>query len=98
MNFFQELEIGEAVYSDLAAFAAGQSVAASPTIGSEKVNVSVVHLPGGASAPYEVVAGGVFAEIFEAYSIGEHYANGGTVQVAMKIGNSWYGISFSKAT
>jgi hypothetical protein len=98
VNFFQELEIGEAVYGDLAAFAAGAPVQATPTIGGDKINVTVVHLPNGAVPPYEVVAGGVFAEIFEAYSLGEHYANGGSVSVAMKISNSWYGITFAKAS
>jgi hypothetical protein len=98
VNFFQELEIGEAVYGDLAAFAAGAPVSASPTIANQKVSVTVVHLPNGAVPPYEVVAGGVFAEIFEAYALGEEYANGGKISVAMKISNSWYGITFSKAT
>lgn len=97
MNFLQELEVAELIVSDLTAFAGGQPVTASPTIGGQKLNVSVVHLPLGPAQPYAVISGNFFSELLEAFAIGSAFAAGQSVQVAMKEGNSWYGITASKA-
>lgn len=97
LSFLQELNVAELIVGDIAAFAAGQAVNASPTIAGQKLSVSVIHLPNGPASPYVVISGTFFGEVLEAFAIGEQFSAGQPVQVAMKEGNSWYGITAQKA-
>ena len=96
-SILQDLELVEVALGDLAAFAAGSPISASPTIGGEKVSVAVVHLPNGPAAPYQVISGSVLAILGTALAIGATFSAGEPVQVATKEGNTWYGLTVQKA-
>ena len=97
MSILQELEVGEAILADVGGFAAGAPVSASPTIGGEKVNVSVQLLPTGPAAPFTALQGSFFAQLTQALVLGAEFSAGAPIQLAVKEGNSWYGVTIAKA-
>lgn len=91
-----DLEVAEGIIGDVAAFAAGQAVSASPTIAGSKCNVSVIHLPNGPTAEYPALNGNIGQEFLEALTLGAEFQAGAQASAGVKIVNSWYGISIQK--
>jgi hypothetical protein len=97
-SFINDLEIIEAILGDVTEFAAGSPVNASPTIGGTKYTISLVILASGPVAPYVTISGSFFSTFFEALTIGSEVAGGGSAQVAVKIKNTWIGLTIGKAS
>ncbi len=97
MSFSDDLTILETVLGDFAAFASGQPVNASPTIGGTKYAISLVKLASGPVAPYVAISGSFFSVLFEALSIGAEVAGGASASLAIKEGAEWYGLTIGKA-
>ncbi len=97
-SILQDLEIVELILSDIAEVAAGKTVTQTQTVGSSEVTVSIVVLPNGpAGTPYQVIGGGFFAIFLAVLADAAAIASGAPVQIAEKLGNTWYGSTFSVA-
>jgi hypothetical protein len=98
LSFLTDLELAEVVLSDIVAFADGKEVTASPTIAGTKYNVSLVVLANGPAAPFQPFQGSIFTEFIMGIQIGTEIAAGVGANVALKIGNTWYGLTIVMAT
>jgi len=93
-SFIQDLELAEVILGDVAAFASGKPLSATKSFGDETVAFQAVILPSGRTGtPYTVFSGSIW-EIF-ALVVGDAaaLAAGAPLQIAEKLGNTWYGIS-----
>lgn len=96
-SLLQDLGLVETALGDLAAFAAGQPITSpAVTVGADKYDVSVVHLPGGADVSYQTIGGGFFAILGFAIEDAAAIAAGQPVKIAVKEGNTWYGVTLTK--
>ncbi len=91
MTILQDLGIVETVVGDIAAFAAGQPVAA--TIDGYAVKVQF--LPAGPVAPFTEFTGGVFAMLLTAMTLAGSFAAGSSISIAIKENKSWYGVTLT---
>lgn len=89
----QDLTILETILADVAAFAAGQPV--SQTTDGYTVTIAKIAGPG---APYTTISGSIFAIILAVFGLYEEFASGVPIQLAVKEGTSWYGVTLAKAT
>ena len=97
-SLLQDLEIVELILSDIASVAAGKPVSQTQTIGSVSVTVSVVVLPEGPSGTaYQIFSGSFWNILMMAFADAAAIASGAPIMVAEKIGNTWYGSTFSVA-
>lgn len=97
-SILQDLGIIELILSDIAAVAAGKQVSQTQTIGGETVTVSVVVLPEGPTGtPYQVISGNFWSILMAVFADAAAIAAGAPVQIAEKLGNTWYGSTFSVA-
>jgi hypothetical protein len=90
-SFIDDLEIIEAILGDVAAFASGQPISVTKTIGSETYSLSVVALPSGPAAPYQVITGTFWSILLTALADASAIAAGAPLAIAEKVGNTWYG-------
>ncbi len=98
MTLFQDLQIGEQILGDLAAFASGKPVTQSGRFGSMNYTAEVQALPNGPSGtPFQVLEGGPLALMSIAFGDVAAFSAGQPIKIAEKIGNTWYGTSFSAA-
>jgi hypothetical protein len=91
-SIIQDVAILESVAGDIAAFAAGGAVTAKV----DGYDVSVKLLAGGPNPQYQAITGSFFQILEIAFADYETFASGGTISIAEKLGNTWYGIEFSK--
>lgn len=95
-SLIQDFELLEAIAGDLAAFAAGQPVSATQKIGNSEYSASVVPLPNGPSGQYQAFSGS-FLNILElAFADFAAFTAGAPINLAEKIGKTWYGVSVSR--
>lgn len=94
LNILEEFEIFELIGADVEAFAAGQPVSAMKTIGSETYSLSVVKLAGPV-APYQEFTGSFFNILGLVLADAAAFAAGAPIQVAEKVGATWYGETLS---
>lgn len=95
MTLIQELGVAEEVLSDIGAFAAGKPVQADRVIAGTDYRVYIAMLPNGPSGGFVTIPNTGFFAIFEAaLGIGAQFLGGLPVQVAVKEGNTWYGLDF----
>jgi hypothetical protein len=94
-SILQDLNLFETILGDVAAFAAGQPVSTTATVGSETYSVSVTHLPNGPVAPYQVIAGNFFAVLGMVLADAAAISAGAPLNIAEKIGNTWYGTALT---
>jgi pectate lyase len=92
MTFLQDLGVVEQVLQDVVAFAGGQPV--SGTIGG--YNASVVVLTGGPVAPYVTLSGSILSIILTVLGEYAAFSSGAPIEIAIKEGNTWYGVSLTK--
>lgn len=91
-TLIQDLELFETIAGDVVAFASGQPVSTSKTIGSTTYGVSVVVLPQGPTGTqYQVFTGSVLSILGLVLQDAAEISGGLPVQIAEKIGNTWYG-------
>lgn len=90
-SLIQDLGIVEQALGDVAAFAAGQPVAA--TI--DGYGVSVVVLPNGPVAPYQTISGGIFQIILVVLGLASEFAAGVPIQLAVRENKTWYGVTLA---
>jgi hypothetical protein len=91
-SFGQDLSILETVLADVEAFASGQPV--SQTEDGYTITIQKI---AGPAAPYTTISGSVFAIIFAVFGLYEEFAAGAPIQLAVKEGASWYGVTLAKA-
>ena len=91
-TLIQDLGLVETVLGDVASFAAGQPVEAKV----DGYDVSVVVLPNGPAAPYQVISGGFFSILLAALGLAAEFAAGSPIQLAVKENKTWYGVSLTK--
>ena len=97
-SILQDLEIVELILGDIAVVAGGKTVSQTQTIGSVVVTASVVVLPQGPTGtPYQVISGNSWSILMAVFGDAAAIASGAPVQIAEKIGNTWYGSTFSVA-
>jgi hypothetical protein len=97
-SLLQDLQIVELILGDIADVAAGKTVTQTQTIGSVVVTAAVVVLPNGpAGTPYQVISGNFWGILMAVFADAAAIASGAPVQIAEKIGNTWYGSTFSVA-
>ena len=97
-SILQDLAIVELILGDIASVAAGKPVSQTQTIGSVVVTVSVVVLPQGpAGTSYQVIGGNFWSILMAVFADAAAIASGAPVQIAEKIGATWYGSTFSVA-
>lgn len=94
-SILQDLQLFETILGDVAAFAAGQPVSTTKTVGNETYSISIVHLPNGPAAPYQTISGNFFAILGIVLADAAAIAAGAPIAVAEKIGNTWYGTNLS---
>jgi hypothetical protein len=92
-SFAQDFTILEAILGDVAAFAAGSP--ASATVDGYTVTIVKIATP---AAPYTVITGGAFSIILAVFGLYEEFASGAQIQIAIKEGAQWYGITLAKAS
>jgi hypothetical protein len=99
-SFVQDLSIISLVGSEVLAFAGGQPLAASKEIDGYEVSASVVLLPNGPTPDYQVISGNWFTILTDAVEDVGEIASAQAVKIAEKVGNTWYGGTFTvkKAT
>jgi hypothetical protein len=99
MTLLQDLGLFEEIAGDLGAFAAGQPVTATRTIGDSTVSVSVAHLGTSPTAGYQTLTGGVVGILLLALADATAVAAGQPLKIAERVGNTWYGetVTFSPA-
>lgn len=95
MTFIQDLELTEAILGDVVAFAAGQPVSASKVLGANTLTVSVVVLPSGPTAAYQVISGSVLSILAVVLLDVTEFTSGVPVAVAVKEKNTWYGFTLA---
>jgi hypothetical protein len=97
-SLIQDLEIVELILGDIAAVAGGKQVSQTQTIGSVVVTVGVVVLPNGPTGTgYQVIEGNFWSILMAVFADAAAIASGAPVMIAEKIGNTWYGSTFSVA-
>ena len=89
----QDLDILELVLGDIAAFAAGKPVTQSITEGGSTYSVTVQVLPSGPVAPFQTFSGGFLAILSMILVDFASFSAGQPIQIAEKIGATWYGTS-----
>ena len=94
-SLIKDLGLLEVVASDVVTFAQGESVSQQVdgyTVSIKKLDVAAP------VAPYQEFSGS-FISIFElVLADAAAFASGVPIQVAEKVGNTWYGVSISKNT
>ena len=100
MTFWQELGVAEVIMGELSSFASGTPATITRQVSGYSVSATVTHLPNGpAGTGYQVFSGSLW-QIF-GLILGDAAAiqGGAPVQIAEKVGNTWYGetISVTKA-
>lgn len=94
-SLISDLGLAEIALADISAFAAGQPVTTSRSIGGVTYTISVVVLPNGPTAPYVEIKGG-FLAIFElVLSLLTEFTTGGSIAIAEKVGATWYGTTLT---
>jgi len=97
-SILQDLEVVEVILGDIAAFAAGQPATVTKSIGGETYTLAVVVLPNGPTGtPYQVISGSFWSVFLTALADASAIAAGAPLQIAEKIGNTWYGSALSVA-
>ncbi|MBD5635728.1 MAG: hypothetical protein IAI49_14750 [Candidatus Eremiobacteraeota bacterium] len=99
MNILQDLQLIEAIAGDAVEFAAGKPVSTVQTIASTSYTAEATLLPSGPTGtPYQVFTGEGFLALlslaFEDYAA---FSAGAPVQIAVKTGNTWVGVSLTAA-
>lgn len=97
MTLIQELGVAEVVFTDIESFAAGQPVTVSPTIDGYKVTDTVTKAGATAPAGYQVFSGSVLSIILAVFADAMALQSGAPIQIAEKIGNTWYGHAITVA-
>lgn len=96
-SILQDLGLVEAALGDVSAFASGQPISTTKTIGNSNYTASVVVLPNGPIAPYQELGGGFFAILEAVLGLGGEFAAGAPVNLAIKENKTWYGLTLSQA-
>ena len=97
-SFLQDLQIAGAIFQDIEAFIAGKPVPASVKVGSKTLNSTSVILPAGpAGTPFQVVTGDWYSIIELVFVDVSTFLAGAPIQVAIKVGNAWFGVTLSLA-
>jgi hypothetical protein len=97
-SILQDLGIVELILGDIAAVAAGKTVTQTETVGSDVVTASIVVLPNGPTgSAYQVFDGSFWNILILLFSDAAAIASGAPVMIAEKLGNTWYGATFSVA-
>lgn len=91
-SLLQELGVLDTVVSDLAAFAAGEPIPAN----IDGYDATVVHLPNGPVAPYITISGSFLSILLTALTEYATFASGQPIYLAIKEGNTWYGLTLAK--
>lgn len=92
MTLIQDLGLVEAVLGDVVAFAGGQPVSAT----LEGYDVALQVLPSGPVAPYITLSGSILSIIGVVLTEYVAFSSGAPVSLAIKEGNTWYGLTLSK--
>jgi hypothetical protein len=91
-----DIALAEAILGDIEAFVSGKPVSTVQTIGANTYTAAIQILTTGPVAPYQNLANGsvlsIFSLLIEDYA---EISTGQPIQVALKIGNTWYGLSLS---
>jgi hypothetical protein len=90
-SILQDLELFEAIAGDVVAFAAGNPVTTTRRFGNTTYSISVVVLPGGPVAPYQVFTGSFFSILGLVLEDAAGISAGQPIQVAEKVNHTWYG-------
>lgn len=97
MTLMQELGVAEVAFSEIESFAAGQPVTVSPTVDGYKVTDTVTKAGATAPAGYQVFSGSVLSIILAVFADAIALQGGAPIQIAEKIGNTWYGHAITVA-
>jgi hypothetical protein len=97
-SFWTDLEVAEMILGEVTSFVGGNPVEDSRTIGGTTYTLEVQVLANGPTGtPFQVISGGFFG-IFGAVVVDIGEATSGVpVQIAQKIGNTWFGYTLSSA-
>lgn len=92
MTLWEDLGIAEVVLGDVVAFAGGQPATVTRAVSGYSITDSIVHLPSGpAQTGYQVFSGSVWQILGLLLADAGAAQAGAPVQIAEKVGNSWYG-------
>lgn len=91
-SILEVLGVVEIAVQDIVAFAQGKQIA----VNVDGYSGGVVVLPSGPNATYPAVSGSALNILFFALSEAASFTEGAPIALAVKEGNTWYGISLSK--
>jgi hypothetical protein len=95
-SLIQDLELIEIITGDIVEFAAGKTVSRTEKIGANTFTISAQVLANGTTGTNFQVFNGSFLNIISlVFADYAALSAGMPVQVAEKLGNTWYGISVS---
>ena len=98
-SLWEDFRIAQTIFNDISSYAAGNPIAApNPVaIGNELLNVSSVLLPNGPTGTaYQVLGGHDFYSLLVlVFSDLAAFVAGAPLQVAIKVGNTWNGVTFT---
>jgi len=97
-SFWTDLEVAEMILGDVSSVAGGNPVQDSRTINGTTYTLEVQVLPNGPTGtPFQVISGGFFG-VLGAVVVDIGAATSGVpVQIAQKIGNTWFGYTLSSS-
>jgi len=94
-SILQDLGLVETAFGDVAAFAAGEPISTTKTIGNSNYTAQIVVLPNGPVAPYQDIGGGFFGILEAVFGDVAAFAAGAPVAIAVKENKTWYGLTLS---
>ncbi len=93
-SVFSYIGIVETILADVDSFASGTPV--SQTV--DGYTITIQKFGGTEPTGFTVISGSVLAIILSAFTLYASFEAGVSVQVAVKEGNTWYGVTLVKAT
>ena len=95
-SFWDDLQIVELILGDISQVAAGGVVSGTKQIGGTTYNVQVQVLTNGPSGtPFQVISGSFWSILTTVFGDLTALAAGAPIQIADKVGNTWYGLTLA---